>query len=79
MCRRPSFCSVKESCTLLTLNVGSALLLKDVLYCALHEMSPDPNAPPTDPVAALHDVGVFKLTPDDAELVISLRTDLTPV
>jgi len=68
-------CSVKEACNLLTLSAGSVLLLKDILHKALH----DPDAASdqsllTDPVAALHDIGVYKLTPTDAELVLSLRT-----
>ena len=71
------FFSVKEACILLTLNVGSALLLKDILYRALHEVTTDPNAPPTDPIAALHDFNITKLSPEDAELVISLRTNMS--
>ena len=71
------FCSVKEACVLLTLNVGSALLLKDILYRALHETRADPNAPPTDPIATLHDFNISKLSPDDAELLLSLRTNLS--
>ncbi|KAK2176865.1 hypothetical protein NP493_625g01069 [Ridgeia piscesae] len=69
------FKDVKEACNLLTLSAGSVLLLKDILHKALH----DPDAASdqsllTDPVAALHDIGVYKLTPTDAELVLSLRT-----
>ncbi len=61
---------------ILTMNVGSALLLKDVLYQALH--NPKDTSSPTDPIATLHDMGVFKLAPEDVELVLSLRTNLTP-
>nr|KAG5713929.1 hypothetical protein BaRGS_024556 [Batillaria attramentaria] len=63
------FKEVKEACTLLTLKVGSAILLKEVLYSALHEPSKDPNIKQTDPRAALHDIGVYTLTPDQAETV----------
>ena len=67
---------MKEACILLTLSPGSVLLLKDVLYRALHEARSDPHVRVTDPIAALQDTGVFKLEPEEAELVISLRTDL---
>ena len=69
--------SVKESCVLLTMNVGSALLLKDVLYQALHEPSSDPKSHISDPIAALHDLNIYKLSLDDAELILSLRTNLS--
>jgi len=65
---------VKEACTLLTLSGGSALLLKEVLYNALHESR---LAPLTDPVAALHDIGVYKTQLEDVELLLSLRVDLS--
>ena len=70
------FFSVKEACILLCLKPGSALLLKEVLYQALHEPHVDQNAKLTDPIAALHDLGVFKLSPDDAELILSFRANL---
>jgi len=65
--------SVKEACTVLTLSAGSALLLKEILYNALHESR---LAPLTDPVAALHDIGVYKTQLEDVELLLSLRVDL---
>ncbi|KAL8616926.1 hypothetical protein ACOMHN_041845 [Nucella lapillus] len=71
------FRDVKEACTLLTLKTGSAILLKEVLYSALHEPSQDPNVKQTDPKAALHEVGVFALTPEQAETVLSLRANLS--
>ncbi|KAI0223719.1 RAD50-interacting protein 1 [Lamellibrachia satsuma] len=69
------FRDVKEACILLNLSTGSVLLLKEILHKMLH----DPDAASdrvlmADPVAALHDIGVFKLTPTEAELVLSLRT-----
>ena len=65
--------SVKEACTVLTLGAGSALLLKEILYSALHESR---LAPLTDPVAALHDIGVYKTQLEDVELLLSLRVDI---
>jgi len=59
----------------LTLSAGSALLLKEILYNALHESRG--QAPVTDPVAALHDIGVYKTQLEDVELLLSLRVDLT--
>jgi len=48
----------------LTLKTGSALLLKEILYNALHESR---IAPVTDPVAAVHDIGVYKTQLEDVE------------
>lgn len=62
---------------MLNLKVGSALLLKELLHTALHNPSKDPNAVVLDPKAALHDMGVFKLTAEQAEHVLNLRTNLT--
>ena len=59
---------------MLTLSAGSALLLKEILHHALHESQ---LAPLTDPVAALHDIGVYKTQLEDVELLLSLRVDLT--
>lgn len=58
---------------MLTLSAGSALLLKEILYNALHESR---AAPLTDPIAALHDIGVYKTELEDVELLLSLRVDL---
>lgn len=68
---------VREACTLLTLKTGSAILLKETLYSALHEPSRDASLQQTDPKAALRDIGVFTLTPEQAESVLSLRTHLS--
>ena len=71
-----SLCRVKEACLLLNVNVGTAILLKDVLNEALHK--PRKDLEKLDEArAALHDVGVFKLTLDKSELVLSLRTNLS--
>jgi len=66
--------SVKEALTVLTLSAGSALLLKEILYSALHESR---LTAVTDPVAALHDIGVYKTELEDVELLLSLRVDLS--
>lgn len=60
---------------LLNLNVGSAILLKDVLNEALHKPRKDVEKI-NEARAALHDVGLYKLTLDQSELVLSLRTNL---
>ena len=53
------------------------MLLKGVLYDALHNPKSDSKARITDPIAALQEHGVFKLEPEDAELILSRRTNLT--
>ncbi|KAH3863718.1 RAD50-interacting protein 1-like [Dreissena polymorpha] len=69
------FKEVKEACFLLNLNVGSAILLKETLYEALHTLPREPDRI-SQAKAALSDVGVFKLTLDQSELVLSLRTHM---
>ncbi|XP_074647667.1 RAD50-interacting protein 1-like [Tubulanus polymorphus] len=68
------FRDVKESCMVLNLKRGTAIMLKELIYNALHVL--DTTLPPQDPIAALNDVAIFKLSPEDVELVLSLRTDL---
>ncbi|XP_060571734.1 RAD50-interacting protein 1-like [Ruditapes philippinarum] len=70
------FKEVKEACTILNLNVGSAILLKEVLKSALHVAKKDVDKI-TEARTALQDVGVYKLTLEQAELVLNLRTNLT--
>ncbi|MGH0146996.1 UNVERIFIED_CONTAM: hypothetical protein FKN15_009128 [Acipenser sinensis] len=75
-CKRPEnyFKHVKEGCIVLNLNVGSALLLRDVLRQGGSETnSPlDPSQP--SPVATLNELGIFRLAPSDVEILLSLRT-----
>ena len=59
------FNSLKEACIVLNLNIGSALLLKDVLQSASGEH------PAT---AALNEVGIYKLAQQDVEILLNLRT-----
>ncbi|XP_053464574.1 RAD50-interacting protein 1 isoform X1 [Nycticebus coucang] len=67
-CKRPEnyFKHVKEACIILNLNIGSALLLKDVLQSASGQL------PAT---AALNEVGVYKLAQQDVEILLNLRTN----
>ena len=69
--------SVKEACQVLTMNTGSALLLKDVLYRALHDPKSDPNEMTSDPVACLQEQGIYKLLPEQVELLLRRRLDLS--
>uniref|UniRef100_A0A8C3X8B3 RAD50-interacting protein 1 n=1 Tax=Catagonus wagneri TaxID=51154 RepID=A0A8C3X8B3_9CETA len=67
-CKRPEnyFKHVKEACIVLNLNVGSALLLRDVLQ------SPSGQPPAA---AALNEVGIYKLAQQDVEILLNLRTN----
>ncbi|XP_045420920.1 RAD50-interacting protein 1 [Lemur catta] len=67
-CKRPEnyFKHVKEACIVLNLNIGSALLLKDVLQSASGQI-------PT--TAALNEVGIYKLAQQDVEILLNLRTN----
>nr|KAF6338446.1 RAD50 interactor 1 [Pipistrellus kuhlii] len=67
-CKRPEnyFKHVKEACIILNLNIGSALLLKDVLQSASEQ-------PPA--TAALNEIGIYKLAPQDVEILLNLRTN----
>lgn len=67
---------VKEACILLTAAVGSAMLLKELLHEALHGGHSDVDKT-AEARQALYDIGVHKLSLDQAELVLSLRTNLT--
>lgn len=58
--------SVKEACIVLNLNIGSALLLKDVLQSASGQ-------PPA--TEALNEVGIYKLAQQDVEILLNLRTN----
>ncbi|XP_060052371.1 RAD50-interacting protein 1 isoform X2 [Erinaceus europaeus] len=66
-CKRPEnyFKHVKEACIVLNLNIGSALLLQDVLQSA----SGQPSA-----TAALNEMGIYKLASQDVEILLNLRT-----
>ena len=63
--------SVKESCKLLNLLPGSAALLMDVLKRA--ETGDEDDSSQPSHTAALNDIGVHKLTPQEAKIVLGLR------
>ncbi|ROI15487.1 RAD50-interacting protein 1 [Anabarilius grahami] len=74
-CKRPEnfFKHVKEACIILTLKVGPALLLCDVLkqseeddYLLTHQQP--------SPESALNELGVYKLAPSDAQILLNLRS-----
>lgn len=71
------FCfSVKEGCIVLTLGIGPALLLKDVLQTAAHNMdSTAINSKVPSAIAALNELGIYKLAPQDVEILFNLRTN----
>nr|XP_008109767.1 PREDICTED: RAD50-interacting protein 1 isoform X3 [Anolis carolinensis] len=77
-CKRPEnyFKHIKEACIVLNLNVGSALLLKDVLQSAADNRSgmiSSSNQPTA--VAALNELGIYKLAQQDVEILLNLRTN----
>ncbi|KAJ7407117.1 RAD50 interactor 1 [Willisornis vidua] len=72
-CKRPEnyFKHIKEACIILNLNVGSALLLKDVLQSASENETLKPSQPSA--TAALNELGVYKLAQKDVEILLNLR------
>ncbi|XP_035752754.1 RAD50-interacting protein 1 isoform X2 [Egretta garzetta] len=73
-CKRPEnyFKHIKEACIILNLNIGSALLLKDVLQSASEtETMLKPHQPSA--TAALNELGVYKLAQKDVEILLNLR------
>ncbi|XP_075285028.1 RAD50-interacting protein 1 isoform X2 [Opisthocomus hoazin] len=72
-CKRPEnyFKHIKEACIILNLNIGSALLLKDVLQSAAEDKTLMPNQPSA--TAALNELGVYKLAQKDVEILLNLR------
>jgi hypothetical protein len=67
------FCRVKDSCILLNLSKGSALLLRDTLRSCLKDNGLE--GPQEEDV--LSDIGVHRLDAEKALAVLKLRTDLT--
>ncbi|KAL2309043.1 hypothetical protein Nmel_005221 [Mimus melanotis] len=72
-CKRPEnyFKHIKEACIILNLNIGSALLLKDVLQSASENEPLKPSQPSA--TAALNELGVYKLAQRDVEILLNLR------
>ena len=55
------------------MQLGDALLLKSTLYDSLHSVS---SQRVEDPIGTVHEQGIYKLTPEEVELVLSRRNDL---
>uniref|UniRef100_A0AAY4BSP9 RAD50-interacting protein 1 n=1 Tax=Denticeps clupeoides TaxID=299321 RepID=A0AAY4BSP9_9TELE len=74
-CKRPEnfFKHVKEACIILTLNVGSALLLRDVLREAEEHDPVTPGGQQPSPQSALNEQGVYQLAPSDVLILLGLR------
>ncbi|KAK5876780.1 hypothetical protein CesoFtcFv8_026101 [Champsocephalus esox] len=75
-CKRPEnfFKHVKEACILLSLNVGSAILLRNLLKESMEEEARGGAAagdPP--PESALNEQGVYCLAPCDVLILLNLR------
>ncbi|XP_030071978.1 RAD50-interacting protein 1 [Microcaecilia unicolor] len=77
-CKKPEnyFKHIKEACIILNLNVGSALLLKDVLQSASDSGNgPVLNSEQPSATAALNELRVYKLAQQDVEILLNLRTN----
>lgn len=74
-CKRPEnlFKHVKEACIILTLNVGSAILLRNLLKESEEETRDLAGAGDPPPESALHELGVFCLAPCDVLILLNLR------
>lgn len=67
--------SIKEACNILTLKVGPALLLLEVLKQAEDEDGAlNPEQP--SPESALNEMGIYKLAPSDVQILLKLRSNL---
>ncbi|XP_039625817.1 RAD50-interacting protein 1 [Polypterus senegalus] len=75
-CKRPEnyFKQIKEACIILTLNVGSALLLRDLLRQDRGvQVAALPSEP--SPEAALNELGIYRLAASDITILLNLRTN----
>ncbi|KAA8579896.1 hypothetical protein FQN60_005431 [Etheostoma spectabile] len=74
-CKRPEnfFKHVKEACIILCLNVGSAILLKNLLKESEDEASDWAGAGDPPPESALNELGVYCLAPCDVLILLNLR------
>ncbi|XP_037552024.1 RAD50-interacting protein 1 [Nematolebias whitei] len=80
-CRRPEnfFKHVKEACIVLCLNVGSAILLKNLLKRSTQEPGDQDRAGESSPESALNEMGVYCLAPCDVMILINLRASLPQI
>uniref|UniRef100_A0A3Q3W873 RAD50-interacting protein 1 n=1 Tax=Mola mola TaxID=94237 RepID=A0A3Q3W873_MOLML len=74
-CKRPEnfFKHVKEACIILSLNVGSAILLTDLLKESEEKTRDLGGAKDPTPESALHELGVYCLASCDVLILLSLR------
>nr|XP_019955584.1 PREDICTED: RAD50-interacting protein 1 isoform X1 [Paralichthys olivaceus] len=74
-CKRPEnfFKHVKEACIILCLNVGSAILLRNLLKESEEETKGWAGAEDPPPESALNEVGVYCLAPCDVLILLNLR------
>uniref|UniRef100_A0A8C1QCV8 RAD50-interacting protein 1 n=1 Tax=Cyprinus carpio TaxID=7962 RepID=A0A8C1QCV8_CYPCA len=74
-CKRPEnfFKHVKEACIILTLKVGPALLLCDMLKQSEEDEGILNHQQPS-PESALNELGVYKLAPSDVQILLNLRS-----
>ncbi|XP_070710233.1 RAD50-interacting protein 1 [Pempheris klunzingeri] len=74
-CKRPEnfFKHVKEACIILTLNVGSAILLRNLLKESEDETKDWAAAGDPPPESALNELGIYCLAPCDVVILLNLR------
>uniref|UniRef100_A0A671WJH8 RAD50-interacting protein 1 n=1 Tax=Sparus aurata TaxID=8175 RepID=A0A671WJH8_SPAAU len=74
-CKRPEnfFKHVKEACIILSLNLGSAILLRNLLKESEEEMRDWAGAGDLSPQSALHELGVYCLASCDVLILLNLR------
>ncbi|XP_035003884.1 RAD50-interacting protein 1 isoform X1 [Hippoglossus stenolepis] len=74
-CKRPEnfFKHVKEACIILCLNVGSAILLRNLLKESEEETKDWAGAEDPPPESALNELGVYCLAPCDVLILLNLR------
>lgn len=65
--------SVKEACIILCLNVGSAILLKNLLKGEESDTRDLATAKDPSPESALHEMGIYCLSSHDVLILLNLR------
>lgn len=64
---------MKEACIILSLNVGSAILLRNLLKESEEETGDWAGAGDPPPESALNELGVYCLAPCDVLILLNLR------
>ncbi|XP_053718751.1 RAD50-interacting protein 1 [Synchiropus splendidus] len=74
-CKRPEnfFKHVKEACIILCLNVGSAILLRNLIKEAQGDSRDGTVRDDPPPKSALNELGVYYLAPSDVLILLNLR------